>query len=122
MKTQAHTISQNAGTIDELEAKVRACNTYHHGYFVMFTKIRKQGNTWEIVDRLVMSDPQSQNQCEMDKQKYEAQIATYGRRRGMKTTISIHNIFERYDLWKAAQGEEQPRAAQWEAIKKAARA
>lgn len=122
MKTPKNTSCINASNIDEIEKKVRESRTYQTGFFVILTKIKKEGKTWNKFDQMIMSEPQSEEQCETDKARYEALIEMYGRRAGMKTTISIHNIFERYDLWQAGHGGEQPRAAQWQAIKDKARA
>lgn len=117
MKTPRNNNKIDNGQLADLTARVRASYTYSQCYFVLMTKIRKNGDTWEMVDQLIMSDLINEEQATADKQRYESIRDLYGRVRGVKTTISVHNIFERYDLWKAGHGDDVPRAAQWESIK-----
>ena len=106
----------------ELNEKVRACNTYKHGYFVLMTKRKMTGTKTEILDTLTMSEPKTSKECYADKKKYEAIMRQYKRTSNIITTISVQNIFERYDLWTRGHGEPKPRAQQWQDIKASAQA
>ena len=106
----------------ELNEKVRACNTYKHGYFVLMTKRKMTGTKSELLDTLTMSEPKTSKECYADKKKYEAIMKQYKRSANIITTISVQNIFERYDLWTRGHGEPKPRAQQWADIKAAAQA
>lgn len=106
----------------ELNEKVRACNTYKHGYFVLMIKRKMDGTKTESLDTLIMSEPKTSKECYEDKKKYEAIMKQYKRSANIITTISVQNIFERYDLWTRGHGEPKPRAQQWQDIKAAAQA
>lgn len=105
-----------------LNEKVRASNTYKHGYFVLMTKRKMNGSKSELLDTLIMSEPKTIKACYEDKDKYEAIMRQYKRPTNIITTISVQNIFERYDLWTRGKGEPKPRAQQWQDIKAAAQA
>lgn len=124
MKTteQPKTAAQIAQETDivTLTEQVRATQIYAHGYFTLLTKLAKRGKKWELVDRLIMSEPSTRETAEEWRWKFEHQLQYYGERHPVKAQISIHNIFERYDLWKEGQGHDIPRAQQWADIKAAA--
>lgn len=105
-----------------LTEKVEMSQTYRHSYFLLVTKMKKVGKTWEKADRMIMSERKTIEECMTDKDRYEALADMYGRKAGMVTTFSIHNIFDRYDLWLDAKGTPNARAQQWQDIKAAAQA
>lgn len=105
-----------------LNVKVRASNTYKHGYFVLMTKRKMNGTKTELLDTMIMSEPKTIKECYEEKDKYEAIMRQYKKTANIITTISVQNIFERYDLWTRAKGEPKPRAQQWQDIKAAAQA
>lgn len=104
----------------ELNKKVRASNTYKHGYFVLMTKRKMTGTKTDLIDTLIMSEPKTIKECYEDKDKYEAIMRQYKKTANIITTISVQNIFERYDLWTRGNGDPKPRAQQWQDIKEAA--
>lgn len=119
-QTETRTMSRAA--FIELNEKVKASNTYKHGYFVLMTKRKMTGSKSELLDTLIMSEPKTSTECYEDKKKYEAIMRQYKRPTNIITTISVQNIFERYDLWTRGKGEPKPRAQQWQDIKAAAQA
>ena len=105
-----------------LNEKVRASNTYKHGYFVLLTKRKMTGTKTELVDTLIMSEPKTIKECYEDKEKYEAIMRQYKKMPNIISTISVQNIYERYDLWTRGKGAPNARAQQWADIKAAAQA
>ena len=105
-----------------LTEKVEMSQTYRHSYFLLLTKMRKNGKNWEKADRMIMSERKTIEECMTDKDRYEALADMYGRKAGMVTTFSIHNIFDRYDLWLDGKGAPNARAQQWADIKAAVQA
>ena len=114
------TRSMSRADFIKLNEKVMASNTYKHGYFVLLTKRKMNGTKTELVDTLIMSEPKTIKECYEDKDKYEAIMRQYKKTPNIITTISVQNIFERYDLWTRGKGEPKPRAQQWQDIKAAA--
>lgn len=116
------TRSMSRADFIELNEKVKACNTYQHGYFVIIKKTKRNGTKTETIDTMIMSELKTERECYNDKMRYEALIRFYNRKTNVITCISVQNIFEKYDLWLAGKGAPNARAQQWADIKAAAQA